>query len=84
LTGLAIDADGDAVVTWAEWHNDGSVYPKMRRYARTEWLSAAAVLASSPARVETPAVAFDRQGDAVLAWANDNVVDRSMIPAWPA
>ncbi|GAA2121052.1 hypothetical protein [Actinomadura alba] len=73
-TDVAIDSDGDAVVTWNEWHDDGRVLPMMRRYTKSGSLPAAVLLASSPARAETPAVAFDREGDAVLAWANDNVV----------
>jgi hypothetical protein len=80
-TDVAIDSDGDAVVTWAEWHSDGSVYPKMRRYTRSGTLPSAVVLASTPARAEPPAVAFDRQGDAVLAWANDNVVQARTLSA---
>jgi hypothetical protein len=80
-TDVAVDSDGDAVVTWAEWHSDGSVFPKMRRFTRSGWLSAAAVLSSSPARAETPAVAFDRQGDALLAWPNDNVVRARTLSA---
>jgi hypothetical protein len=80
-TDVAVDSDGDAVVTWAEWHSDGSVFPKMRRFTRSGWLSAAAVLSSSPASAETPAVAFDRQGDALLAWANDNVVQARTLSA---
>jgi hypothetical protein len=80
-TDVAVDSDGDAVVTWAEWHSDGSVFPKMRRYSRTGSLSAAVVLSSSPARAEPPAVAFDREGDAVLAWANDSVVQARTLGA---
>ncbi|HEX2771597.1 MAG TPA: hypothetical protein VHN18_04100, partial [Micromonosporaceae bacterium] len=73
-TDVAIDSDGDAVVTWAERYDDGRVLPKMRRYTKTGGLPPAVLLASSPASAEPPAVAFDRQGDAVLAWANNNVV----------
>jgi len=80
-TDVAVDPDGDAVVTWAEWHSDGSVYPMMRRFSRSGSLSAATVLSSSPARAEPPAVAFDREGDALLAWANDNVVQARTLSA---
>jgi hypothetical protein len=80
-TDVAVDSDGDAVVTWAEWHNDGSVIPKMRRFTRDGLLPAEAVLSSSPASAEAPAVAFDREGDAVLAWANDNVVQARALTA---
>jgi hypothetical protein len=80
-TDVAVDSDGDAVVTWAEWHSDGSVFPKMRRFTRSGGLPAAALLSSSPARAEVPAVAFDRQGDALLAWTNDNVVQGRTLSA---
>ena len=80
-TDVAVDSDGDAVVTWAEWHSDGSVYPMMRRLSRSGSPSAATVLSLSPARAEPPAVAFDREGDAVLAWANDNVVQGRTLSA---
>jgi len=80
-TDVAVDPDGDAVVTWAEWHDDGSVQPRMRRFTRTGSLSAAVTLASVPARAEAPAVGIDRQGDAVLAWANDNVVQARTLSA---
>jgi hypothetical protein len=80
-TEVAVDSDGDAVVTWAEWQSDGSVIPKMRRFTRGGSLPAEAVLSSSPARAEAPAVAFDREGDAVLAWANDYVVQARALTA---
>lgn len=80
-TNVAVDSDGDAVATWAESHSDGSVYPMMRRLSKSGSLSAATVLSSSPASAETPAVAFDREGDAVLAWANDNVVQGRTLSA---
>ncbi|MBM0255661.1 hypothetical protein [Micromonospora sp. 4G55] len=80
-TNVAIDPDGDAVVTWAEWHDDGSVFPMMRRYSMSGSLSSPVVLASTPASAETPAVAYDRDGDAVLAWANDNVVQARTLSA---
>ncbi|MEV0805381.1 hypothetical protein [Micromonospora sp. NPDC050200] len=80
-TNVAIDSDGDAVVTWAEWHEDGGVFPMMRRYSMSGSLSSPVVLASTPASAETPAVAYDREGDAVLAWANDNVVQARTLSA---
>src|SRR5262245_34537424 len=80
-TDVAVDSDGDAVVTWAEWHEDGSVFPRMRRLSRTGSLSPAVTLAAAPARAEPPAVSLDRQGDAVLAWANDNVVQARTLSA---
>jgi hypothetical protein len=80
-TDVAIDSDGDAVVTWAEQQADWGVLPKMRRYTRTGEIPAAVTLASSPARAEPPAVAFDREGDAVLAWANNNVVQARTLSA---
>jgi hypothetical protein len=80
-TDVAVDPDGDAVVTWAEWHEDGSVLPRMRRFSRTGSLSSAVTLASAPAAAEPPAVGIDRQGDAVLAWANDNVVQARTLSA---
>jgi hypothetical protein len=80
-TDVAVDSDGDAVVTWAERHADGRVFPMMRRYTKSGVLPAAVVLASSPASAETPAVAFDREGDAVLAWANDSVVQARTLSA---
>jgi hypothetical protein len=80
-TDLAVDPDGDAVVTWAEWQPDGSVVPKMRRFPSNGELPAEVVLSSSPRRADTPAVAFDREGDAVVAWANDNVVQARTLAA---
>jgi hypothetical protein len=80
-TDVAIDSDGDAVVTWAEAYDDGRVLPRMRRYSRSGSLSGAVSLASVPASADPPAVAFDRQGDAVLAWANDNVVQARTLSA---
>jgi len=80
-TGVAVDPDGDAVVTWAEWHSTGATFPMMRRYSRSGTLSAPVVLASSPARADPPAVALDRQGDAVLAWANDWLVQARTLSA---
>ena len=53
----------------------------MRRYSRSGTLSAPVVLASSPARADPPAVALDRQGDAVLAWANDWLVQARTLSA---
>jgi hypothetical protein len=79
-TDVAVDSDGDAVVTWAEY-SDGSVFPKMRRFTSDGSLSETWVLSSSPASAEAPAVAFDREGDAVLAWANDNVVQARTLSA---
>jgi hypothetical protein len=80
-TDVAVDPDGDAVVTWAEWHSTGATLPMMRRYSRSGTLSAPVVLASSPARADPPAVALDRQGDAVLAWANDWLVQARTLGA---
>ncbi|MEV0722277.1 hypothetical protein AB0I37_05810 [Micromonospora purpureochromogenes] len=80
-THVAIDSDGDAVVTWAERHDTGAVLPMMRRYSSSGTLSPAVVLASTPAAAEPPAVAYDREGDAVLAWANDNVVQARTLSA---
>ncbi|MEH1059254.1 hypothetical protein V6U89_29105 [Micromonospora sp. CPCC 206171] len=80
-TNVAIDPDGDAVVTWAERHEDGRVLPMMRRYSMNGSLSSPVVLASTPTSAETPAVAYDREGDAVLAWANDNVVQARTLSA---
>ena len=80
-TDVAVDPDGDAVVTWAEWHSTGATFPMMRRYSRSGTLSAPVVLASSPARADPPAVALDRQGDAVLAWANDWLVQARTLSA---
>jgi hypothetical protein len=79
-TDVAVDSDGDALVTWAEYR-DGSVFPKMRRFASDGSLSETAVLSSSPASAEAPAVAFDREGDAVLAWANNSVVQARTLSA---
>lgn len=80
-TDLAVDSDGDAVVTWAEWREDGRVFPRMRRFTKSGWLSAPTTLATTPASAEPPAVAIDRQGDAVLAWTNDNVVQARTLSA---
>ncbi|MFC8618154.1 hypothetical protein ACFT9M_17295 [Micromonospora purpureochromogenes] len=80
-TYVAIDSDGDAVVTWAERHDTGAVFPMMRRYSSSGTLSPAVVLASTPTAAEPPAVAYDREGDAVLAWANDNVVQARTLSA---
>lgn len=60
---------------------DGSVVPKMRRLPSDGELPAEVVLSSSPRRADTPAVAFDREGDAVVAWANDNVVQARTLAA---
>lgn len=79
-TDVAVDSDGDAVVTWAEYR-DGSVFPKMRRFTSDGSLSETTVLSSSPAHADAPAVAFDREGDAVLAWANNNVVQARTLSA---
>jgi hypothetical protein len=80
-TDVAVDSDGDAVVTWAEWQSDGSVFPKMRRFTKDGSLLAEVVLSTSPARAEAPAVAFDREGDALLAWTNDWVVQARTLTA---
>jgi hypothetical protein len=80
-TDLAVDADGDAVVTWAERHADGSVFPMLRRFTASGSLPPAVLLSSSPAWADPPAVAFDREGDAVLAWANNNVVQARTLSA---
>lgn len=80
-TDVAIDSDGDAIVTWAELDATGASRPNMRRYTRTGLLPAAVLLASSPTWAETPAVTFDRQGDAVLAWTNNNVVQARTLTA---
>lgn len=80
-TDLAVDPDGDAIVTWNEGDDAGGFYPKMRRFTTSGWLSATQVLATNRAAAETPAVAYDRQGDAVLAWANDNMVQARTLSA---
>jgi hypothetical protein len=80
-TDVAIDSDGDAIVTWAEQDATGASRPKMRRYTKTGELPAAVLLASSPTWAEPPAVAFDREGDAVLAWTNNNVVQARTLSA---
>ena len=80
-TDVAVDSDGDAIVTWAEQDTTGASRPKMRRYTKAGELPAAVVLASSPTWAETPAVAFDREGDAVLAWTNNNVVQARTLSA---
>jgi hypothetical protein len=73
-TAVAVDPDGDAVVAWAESQSDGAQIPKARRFGRDGSLSPEIVLSTNPTRAETPAVAIDREGDAVVAWANDWVV----------
>jgi hypothetical protein len=80
-TSVAVDSDGDAILTWAEYQSDGSTIPKMRRFTKDGMLAPALVLSSSPSRAETPAVAFDRDGDAILAWANDHVVQARTLTA---
>jgi hypothetical protein len=80
-TDVAIDSDGDAVVTWAELDTTGASRPKMRRYTRAGELPTAVVLASSPTWAETPAVAIDREGDAVLTWTNNNVEQARTLSA---
>jgi hypothetical protein len=80
-TDVAIDSDGDAIVTWAEQDATGASRPKMRRYTRTGELPAAVLLASTPTWAEAPAVAFDREGDAALAWTNNNVVQARTLTA---
>ncbi|SCG63690.1 hypothetical protein [Micromonospora coxensis] len=80
-TNVAVDADGDAVITWIEWDEDVAVRPMMRRWSSSGSLSPAVALATTPAHAETPAVAYDREGDAVLAWANDNVVQARTLRA---
>ena len=80
-TRLAVDADGDAVVAWAETHTDGGTVPKLRRLARDGSLGAEEVLSTSPARAEVPAVAVDRDGDGVVAWTNDWVVQARPLTA---
>ncbi len=80
-TSVAVDSDGDAILTWAEYQSNGSTIPMMRRFTNDGVLAPAVVLSSSPARADTPAVAFDREGDAVLAWANDHVVQARTLTA---
>jgi hypothetical protein len=80
-TDVAVDADGDAVVTWAERQEDGSVIPKMRPFAKDGTLQPEVVLSSNPARAETPDVAIDREGDAVIAWTNGWVVQARTLTA---
>ncbi|MEH0822126.1 MULTISPECIES: hypothetical protein [unclassified Micromonospora] len=80
-TNVAIDSDGDAVVTWAEGRADGGYFPMMRRYSMNGSLSSPVVLTSTRAAAETPAVAVDREGDAVIAWANDNIVEARTVSA---
>lgn len=80
-TRVTVDADGDAVVTWAETHTDGGTIPKMRRFARDGSLGAEEVLSTSPARAEVPAVAVDQAGDGVVAWTNDWVVQARTLTA---
>jgi hypothetical protein len=80
-TAVAIDADGDALVTWDESQGDGTVVAKARRFTRDGSLPAELVLSSGYARAETPAVAIDGEGDALLAWANDNSVQARTLSA---
>jgi hypothetical protein len=80
-TAVAVDPDGDAVVAWAESHSDGAHIPKARQFGRDGSLSPEILLSANPTRAETPAVAIDREGDAVLTWANDWVVQARTLSA---
>ncbi len=73
---VAIDPDGDAVVTWSERPApDGLRHPMVRRIARDNRLGPIVQLSARPRQpVETPSVAVDRQGDALIAWAEQDAV----------
>ncbi len=80
-TDVAIDSDGDAVVTWAEYQRrqrlpeDAPVRQRTGRCPRPRCCRRARRMRTAPT------VAFDREGDAVLAWANDNVVQARTLSA---
>ena len=78
---VAVDPDGDALVSWAEIHDDGSTVPVARRISSAGVLGPTIDLHEGYAAAETPQVAIDRDGDAVLAWANDNTVQGRTISA---
>ena len=80
-TQVAVDADGDALIAWHRW--DGERHSVEARTLSAAGVPGAAVLQISPegedaVRVQ---VAFDADGDAVLAWTNDDQVQTRTLTA---
>lgn len=74
--GVAVDSDGDALVTWNEYHpEDLTTRPMARRFFRDGRLGPVIPLAEEqPRNADTPVAAIDRQGDALIVWADDEQV----------
>jgi hypothetical protein len=76
---VSVDPDGDALITWDERRSDGSVHPMARRLSRGGTLGGIVDLAPAPRGAETPRVAMDRQGDALVVWSDwDRVLARAI------
>ncbi|WP_020580043.1 hypothetical protein [Actinopolymorpha alba] len=74
LADVAIDSDGDALVVWNEWRSDGTTWPMVRRFRRDGTTGPITQLSKTARNAEAPTVAIDRQGDALIGWADDNAV----------
>lgn len=82
---VVLDAAGDALVVWTQWH-DGvpTLTSSQRRAGETAW-GPAQTIADSPGAAPTASLAVDSAGDAVVAWVEysdaDTILRVSYRPA---
>ncbi|MFD2078726.1 hypothetical protein [Actinopolymorpha cephalotaxi] len=74
LADVATDSDGDALVVWNERRSDGTSWPMVRRFRRDGTTGSVTQLTRTARNADVPAVAIDRQGDALIGWADDNAI----------
>lgn len=81
--GVAVDSDGDALVTWNEYHpEDLTTRPMARRFFRDGRLGPIIPLAEEqPRQAHTPVATIDRQGDALIVWADEEQVMSRVLTA---
>lgn len=80
---VAVDSDGDALVTWNEYHpEDLTTRPMARRFFRDGRLGPIIPLADDqPRAADLPVAAIDRQGDALIVWADSEQVLSRVLTA---
>ncbi len=80
---VAVDSDGDALVTWNEYHpEDLTTRPMARRFFRDGRLGPIIPLADDqPRAADLPVAAIDRQGDALIVWADSEQVLSRVLSA---
>ncbi len=68
---VAVDPDGDALVTWNEIHEDNSWHTMVRRLGRGGALGPVEELSQGAVNPDPATVALDRSGNALLVWVDE-------------